>query len=416
MGDNQFDGLSFKGLPLGGSWTKEQIAQSTWHVAAGDTATPVATLNLRMLRANALAMETWCDAHGASLAPHAKTTLSPELLAIQEEHGAWGMTAALPRQVAVLWAQGVKRVLLANEVSDPAAITWFATELAHHPDRELYLYSDSIDGTRILDEAVHASGSDVSLNVLVELGHASGRTGARTVAEGAAVARAVVQSPRLRLAGVAGYEGTIGSTRDAAILSNVDAFLQNVGSLAESVSGEFEVAEPVITAGGSLFFDRVVSVLGERARRMGARLVLRSGCYLIHDHGLYARGTPEAGGVLGAPVFEAALAVWARVVSTPEPGRALLDAGRRDLSHDAGLPVALERTRGEDRIDLSGNTVVPALSDQHTFLEFPPSVDIQIGDLVKLGISHPCTTLDRWRTLLLTDDSDTVVGLVTTDF
>ncbi|MBN9150967.1 MAG: amino acid deaminase [Micrococcales bacterium] len=414
--DGSFDGLTAKGLPLDGSWTREQIALSGWNVANGDTATPVATLNARMLDSNARAMQEWCLANGVALAPHAKTTLSPELIALQEHHGAWGMTAALPRQAAALWKQGVNTVLLANEVSDPSAIAWLAGHVASGPDRHLLLYADSVDGVRLLERALTGLDKDVTLDILVELGQPQGRTGARSVAEGQEVARAVLASRRLRLAGVAGYEGIIGSARDAGVLGRVDAFLEDVGTLAESLSGMFEIPEPVVTAGGSIFFDRVVSKLADRVQKLGALLVLRSGCYLIHDHGLYARGTPESAGVPGAPTFEAALAVWARVVSTPEPGRALLDAGRRDLSFDAGLPVALERFRGDERLDVSPNAVISALSDQHTFMDFPADVDIRVGDIVKLGISHPCTTLDRWRVLLLVDDANVVTGLVTTAF
>ena len=47
--------------------------------------------------------------------------------------------------------------------------------------------------------------------------------------------------------------------------------------------------------------------------------------------------------------FEPALEVWARVVSRPEPGLVLLDAGRRDVSHDAGLPVPLAWSRPTTR-------------------------------------------------------------------
>ncbi len=69
------------------------------------------------------------------------------------------------------------------------------------------------------------------------------------------------------------------------------------------------------------------SMLATTTREQGARLVLRSGCYLVHDHGIYGTGTPSATGVRDAPTFRAALTVWARVVSCPEPGLALLDAG-----------------------------------------------------------------------------------------
>ena len=41
----------------------------------------------------------------------------------------------------------------------------------------------------------------------------------------------------------------------------------------------------------------------------------------------------------------AALQVWAQVLSTPEPGLAILGAGKRDLPFDLGLPVPVARAR-----------------------------------------------------------------------
>ncbi|HTE59324.1 MAG TPA: hypothetical protein VK631_03180, partial [Solirubrobacteraceae bacterium] len=386
------DGTRFKGLPLGGSATLADIPALGWNVARGDTATPVATVSMDAVRANADAMRGWCAAHDVSLAPHAKTTLSPELIDVQRDRGVWGMTAALPRQVALLWQLGVGRVILANELTDPAAIRWLGSRLATDEALELSLYADSIAGVGILDRSMSEVDGARPLDVLIELGHAGGRSGARSTAEAVAVAEAVIASPRLRLAGVALFEGTLGAVRTPQILGAVDAFLGGLRDLLAALAGRFETAEPIVTAGGSHFFDRVVEVLAEPAREHGARLVLRSGCYLVHDHGIYGRGTPLATGVRDAPAFEAALTVWARVISCPEPGLALLDAGRRDVSFDAGFPLPLERWRDGERLDVSEAARIDALGDQHAFLRFERHVDIALGDLVRLGVSHPCTT------------------------
>jgi D-serine dehydratase len=182
--------------------------------------------------------------------------------------------------------------------------------------------------------------------------------------------------------------------------------------------GRFEADDPIVTAGGSVWFDRVVQRLHPAAQAAGARLVLRSGCYLFHDHGMYAASSPATARVPGAPVFRPALSVWARVLSRPEPGLLLVDAGRRDLSHDAGLPVPLSAHRpGGSDVDLvAAGAETRALSDQHAFVHVPASVDVAAGDLVRLGISHPCTTLDRWPMLLLVDPTWAVVGAVRTQF
>src|SRR5439155_583033 len=83
----------------------------------------------------------------------------------------------------------------------------------------------------------------------------------------------------------------------------------------------FDVVTRELTAGGS----RVPA---------GMTVVLRSGGYLFHDHGIYRGATPAARGVAGAPEFRPALELWAQVVSRPEPGLALLSAGRRDAALD----------------------------------------------------------------------------------
>lgn len=420
----QLEPWEFKGLPLGHPVAFDELGRTGWNVAAGDTATPVAVLRADALRVNAETMRRFCTGHGVELAPHAKTTLSPELVALQTKYGAWAMTAALSRQVAALWAAGVPRVLMANELTDPAAARWLVAELDRDPAKALWCYVDSVAGVNLLESALqdrHDRGGR-PLSVLVEVGHDDGRTGCRSRAVALEVAAAASAATGLRLAGVAGYEGTLGVSRDAATLARVDAFVAELAGLADALAQRrlLDVTEPpLVTAGGSIFFDRVAVGLAQWSRRSGGTVVLRSGCYLIHDHGLYAAATPARDAGWELPSFAPALEVWSRVVSRPEPGLALLDAGRRDLSFDAGLPVALRWSRlasgGEIR-GFAGSTTVDALSDQHTFLRLLASEELAVGDLVALGISHPCTTLDRWRVLLLVDDSYAVTGGVHTTF
>jgi D-serine deaminase-like pyridoxal phosphate-dependent protein len=115
---------------------------------------------------------------------------------------------------------------------------------------------------------------------------------------------------------------------------------------------------------------------------------------------------------------------WVRVSSQPEPGLALFDAGKRDLPFDEGLPeVQVRRGRGPgDATEPLSGVTVTALNDQHGFLRFhpdgPPAV--QIGDELRLGLSHPCTAFDKWRLIPVVDDPDAadpvVVDLIETYF
>src|SRR5690606_24707454 len=95
----------------------------------------------------------------------------------------------------------------------------------------------------------------------------------------------------------------------------------------------------LLTAGGSAYFDTVTAQLTAAADQAGvpATVVLRSGAYISHDEGLYARTTPTARGGDG-PALEPAFEVWATVLSRPEPTRAIVGVGRRDVPFDADLP------------------------------------------------------------------------------
>jgi D-serine deaminase-like pyridoxal phosphate-dependent protein len=410
-----------KGVPIGDQWprptTVAALRDSGRSIFDGGLRTPFATLRSTALAANLAAMAAFCAEHHLLLAPHAKTAMSPQLVGAQLAAGAWGMTAALPVQVERLWAFGVHRVLLANEVADPDAMGRLGAALSADPKRELLLLVDSIDGVDLIDVGLRPH-PDARVDVLIDLGHERGRTGVRSMEQLDEVARAVARSSQLRLVGVGGYEGTIGTARDPDTVGRVDAFLTALAEALTRLQGQglAAVDQPILSAGGSVWFDRVARLLGPRAADGSTSVVLRSGCYVTHDHGLYEKASPTRADVASAPEFRPALEVWATVVSRPEAGLVLVDAGRRDLSHDAGLPRPL-RSRGRDGAVVSlADAAVTALSDQHAFIAVHPSAQLRVGDLVALGISHPCTTFDRWPLLLATDDADVVVGAVRTYF
>lgn len=59
---------------------------------------------------------------------------------------------------------------------------------------------------------------------------------------------------------------------------------------------------------------------------------------------------------------------------------------------------------------------VSALNDQHAFLDLPAEADLAVGDLVRFGISHPCTAFDKWRLVPVVDEEDRVVEVAHTLF
>jgi D-serine deaminase-like pyridoxal phosphate-dependent protein len=389
------------------------LARTRPAVHAAGFSYPVLTLRESALAGNLAAMAAYCARAGVELAPHGKTAMSPELAARQLVSGAWGITVATIGQLRAYRAFGFPRLLMANELVDETGIAWLAGELAADPGFSAYCYVDSADGVAILDRVLSARPAGRRLPVLVEIG--LGRTGCRTDDEALAVAKAAAATGTLTVAGVAGYEGTIGGT-GARALDTVAAFCRRLANLATATAGGD--SEFLVTAGGSVYFDVVARELttGGSGFPAGMTVILRSGGYLFHDHGLYQAATPAARGVAGAPVFRPALELWAQVLSRPEPGLALLGAGRRDVGFDAGLPVPLRARRGDGAAaDLTGAEVT-GLNDQHAYLRLDPGTALAPGDLVCLGISHPCTTLDKWRVIPVLDEEDRVIDAVHTFF
>jgi D-serine deaminase-like pyridoxal phosphate-dependent protein len=404
-----------KGWKATASLDVRDVAKQGWNVLAGDTATPVATLRDSAINHNIEVMRQFCRAAGVAIAPHGKTTMAPQLLRRQLAAGAWGITAANAQQAALMARSGVQRIFIANEIVDPGALDWLNGLLEADPTLEISWYVDSEHGLALAERSAQRRSRRPRL--VLELGYERGRTGLRDDAEAMSLAGRVAASTSVELAGVSGYEGTIAADRGTESIERVRAFVERIRDVhARCEAGDLFDSEggSVVSAGGSMFFDIVADVLAPLASDR-TTVLLRSGCYVTHDHGMYGAATPadQPGWTFGR--FQPALEVWARVLSRPEPGLVLLDAGRRDMSHDAGLPVPLAWSRPSEpgRRNLA-DAHVPALSDQHTFVAIPPSSELMVGDLVSLGISHPCTTFDRWSMMMLVDDDDAVLAAVET--
>jgi D-serine dehydratase len=395
-----------KGLPLTARRDNE------WNVFGGDVALPVAVIVESALERNAVAMRDYCARHGVSLAPHGKTTMAPLLFRRQLDHGAWAITAATTRQAATMRAAGVERVLIANEVVVPAEIAWLAAATAD--GFEVYCYADSRDGVDILEASLSAAGTTAPLPVLLEYGIIGGRTGVRTIAAGLEVAEAIEASPHLVLAGVSGFEGVITATAERSAEAAVDEFLDGIVELTEAVAAKgwfAQTAEVIVSAGGSAYFDHVTDRFARLSIDDPVRVVLRSGCYITHDDGASAATSPLGGEL--APAIE----VWGAVLSRPEPTRAIVGIGKRDASHDGLLPVAKKICRrGSSTVEAIEPLRAVALNDQHLYLDVEAETQLAVGDLVGFGISHPCTTFDKWRSMLLVDDDYNVMATVDTQF
>lgn len=406
----------FKGLPPDAEGlTVGELAAQRRNLFTGGFTTPVLALSAERLEHNLALMEAYSERHGLAFAPHGKTSMAPQLFARQQERGAWGITLAVPHQVRVARAYGIERIFLANELVDAAALRWIASELDADPSFRFICYVDSVPGVALMDAALREAGATRPVDVVVELGAGDGaRTGVRTEEECVEIANAVAAADTLRLVGVAGYEGEVPD----ATPERVRAWLGRLTALAVEFDKANRFADLdviVVSAGGSAWFDAVADIFEEIPELSVPVLkLLRSGAYVSHDDGHYRHLTPfnripEEGAL--HPAFR----LWTQVVSRPTPEQAFTNAGKRDAAYDIDLPEAQVVHRGGVDRPATGVTVT-GLSDQHGWVRTTPEADLAVGDWVGLGLSHPCTSFDKWQLIPLVEADGTVADYIRTYF
>ena len=403
-----------KGLPLESTgMTVGALAKSGIDALGGELPMPLLAIREAALAQNIAAMAAYCEHHGVLLAPHGKTSMAPQLFARQIDAGAWAITASTPSHLRVYRRFGIQRVLYANQLIEDGAVRWVCEEMRRDPAFELFCLVDSVAGVERLRASLAALEAPRPLPVLLEVGYRGGRTGVRDEAEARAVAGAAVAAPQLELVGLECYEGLMPAADGGSVLEAIDSWLAEVAALAAGlIESGLLPAEPLLSAGGSAYFDRVVAKLGP----LPGRLVLRSGCYVTQDGGFYAETSPLAGRAEGEPLLRDALELWSVVLSRPEPGRAIAGFGKRDAPYDMGLPRPVARRTPDGIEGPLGDATVVSLNDQHAHLELPTSSEVEVGDLLRCAVSHPCGAFERWRAIPLLDGDDRIVDAVVTYF
>ena len=402
----------------------KDVAQQQWEVLKGDLPFPLAVIRQSALQHNLQWMQNFCNERGLDIAPHGKTTMSPELYQLQLDAGAWGISFATVFQASLGARNGVKRIIIANQVYQMPDLDALAVLLSSDPKLRIYFLVDSMAQLEAIQAWRDKRHSDTNFTVLIEMGIQGKRTGCRNHEQALTLARRIKSTAHIQLCGIETYEGALATCNHAHDQENVAALMARVQQLAVACEAEdlFENSEILLTAGGSAIFDLVAQDLKPHLKRP-ARGILRSGCYLTHDHVQYRKMLQCVGERLNLrETLKPALEVICSVQSCPEPGLALLTMGKRDVSYDLDLPIAIWRAQlgGTAMQSIPAHWQIKELNDQHAYLRFdassPAAEQPQQGQLVGCGISHPCTTFDKWRWMPVVDDHYRVINAISVNF
>ncbi|MBW4028011.1 MAG: amino acid deaminase [Acidobacteria bacterium] len=395
--------------------TVEEVVARGLNLLREDLMLPAAVLLSNRLEHNLAWMQRFARASGVQLAPHGKTTMAPALFEKQLKAGAWGITVATAQQARVAAEYGVRRILMANQLVGRQNMTTVSHLL---PGCEFFCLVDSAAQVELLGAFFKAQGQ--RLNVLVELGSDGGRAGVRNQQQLEEVLDALGRWPgSLALCGVEVYEGVLDN--EAAVRLFLDEVVETAREIA--VSRGFDRSPFLLTGAGSAWYDVVAEVFGAAAKGLKAEIILRPGCYLTHDVGIYrlAQQEIEARSALAAelaPGLQPAMQLWAYVQSIPEPQKAIITLGKRDAAFDAGLPVPTLHCRPGNMQPLPAlpGWKLTRMMDQHAYLAIDEEDDLRVGDMIGFDISHPCLTFDKWRWIAVVDENYNVMDMVETYF
>ncbi len=413
-----------KGFPHGHApIARSGIASMGWNALDGRLPLPLALLKREAIEHNLAWMQAFVRERGIDLAPHGKTTMSPQLFQRQLDAGAWGLTFATVTQLAVGVAAGARCTLIANEVLADEDLAGIQALLRAHAGLRAVFLVDSLAQLALIEAWFTAHAGSVPFEALLEIGVEGGRCGCRTHGEAATLARALHASAAVKLAGIECYEGLGAKGRSEDDVPYANALMDRVETIAKLCDAErlFDTDEVLMSAGGSAIFDLVAGRLKPALGRP-VRGLLRPGCYLTHDHGNYRRMLAKVTERCGCrDTLQPALEVWALVQSRPEPGLAIVAVGRRDLSFDIEMPIPFARAARGSLVpaDVPSSWKVTALNDQHAYLRWDAADEAQapvVGERVGLGISHPCTTFDKWHWMPVVENDYRIVDAVTMQF
>ena len=381
-----------------------------------DVCLPAAVIKKTALTNNIQWMQHYADARGVSLAPHGKTTMTPWIFSQQQQAGAWAIGVGSAWQASIAAASGIQRVLMVNQLVGKANMALVAKLKTEYPTVDYLCCVDSIDNACALSAFFAAQNQ--TLDILLELGVPGGRCGCRTTEQALALTEQIATLPALRLRGLELYEGVLHGENPQ---PKVEALLRDAAALAcqleHYVTGEF-----ILTGAGSVWYDVVCNVWLAEPKPANCRVVIRPGCYITHDAGIYLEAQnaivarDQTACDLGGDLVSA-LELVAMVQSVPESGRAIVNFGKRDSAFDAGLPQPVAHYRAGKSVTLAANSIeTTGIMDQHAMLKLAPDVDVKVGDILVFSTSHPCLTFDKWKALLLVDDAYNVLDTLDTAF
>lgn len=337
--------------------------------------TPALLVDLQRMQRNISSMQAMCDMNGVSLRPHTKTHKSPAVARLQVAAGARGITVAKVGEAEVMVEAGFDDLFIAYPLIGESKYRRLLPLLER---ARIAVAADSLEGVAQMSAYFGPLGA--RLPVLVEIDTGFRRTGVPGAEAAVALAQVIDRAPGLAFAGLMEFSGhsyaacseeerrAVGHSEAAPLLEAAE-WLAKMG-----------LSASVISTGSTPSMPFVAEIAGVTE--------VRPGVYVFGD-----LKQAELGTLLRD---ECALTVLATVVSTPAPGRYILDSGTKALSSDHYASW----TYGE--LKEYPGAVITRASEEHGIIE-GASLPLRVGDRVEVIPNHACATCNMHDEFYLVD-------------
>lgn len=277
-----------------------------------DLETPALVVDLDTLERNIERMAAKAREWGIALRPHVKTHKTPAIAHMQLRAGASGITVSKLGEAEVFAASGFDDLLVAYPVVGERKLERLLS-LA----RRVHVTNtiDTMDGALALSKACEQR--DMRMDVLVEIDTGYHRCGLPPGEPAADFVKSILRLPGLNFRGFMVMAGQIYKEPTADRQCEMAIREAGVALLTANLLSKEGIKVEVISAGSTISAAYLDQVAGVTEYRPGA--------YAFNDMLVVDTGV--------ASMDQCALTILTTVVSNAVPGRAIIDAGSKALSH-----------------------------------------------------------------------------------
>ena len=338
-----------------------------------DIDTPALLIDREIVLRNLQKMQSYADAAGVSLRPHAKTHKMPYFAKLQKSIGAAGITVAKTGEAEIMAANGLKDIFIANEIVGELKFQRLIALL--RAGINLSFGADSIEQAGLIERAFERSGTKACVLAEIEVGE--NRSGFVEKQDFAAFIKFIKGCKNIEFRGVFSHDGHSYKAADKSECERIHLAAQRRTLEFADIARELALPARVVSIGST------PSLINDFEILKGVTEI-RPGTYIFMD--------ASQAQAYGDYSMNAA-SILTTVISRPTADRIITDVGAKGLTQQRRTE-GFTATPGLGRI--KGTDVwINGVYDEHAIIYDRALRDaVRVGDRLEIYPNHICPVVN----------------------